>query len=157
MDNAIALKGVTKTFGRTKAVQNLDLTVPNGGLWGFIGPNGAGKTTSIRMMMSILFPDSGEISILGHASALDAKDRIGYLPEERGVYRRMRVGAFLVYMAREEVVQRQTEPRHCRTCRMLSRTCRWYEGNHPDCQAGVPRHGVESWLGQMGVRWARAA
>src|SRR5262245_37969802 len=98
MDNAIALKGVTKTFGRTRAVQNLDLMVPNGGLWGFIGPNGAGKTTSIRMMMSILFPDSGEISILGHASALDAKDRIGYLPEERGVYRRMRVGAFLVYM-----------------------------------------------------------
>ena len=100
MDNAIALRGVTKTFGRTTAVQNLDLTVPNGGLWGFIGQNGAGKTTSIRMMMSILFPDSGDISILGRASALEAKDRIGYLPEERGVYRRMRVGAFLVYMAR---------------------------------------------------------
>src|SRR5262249_32742407 len=100
MNDAIALKGVTKTFGRTTAVQNLDLTVPTGGLWGFIGPNGAGKTTSIRMMMSILFPDSGDISILGRASALEAKDRIGYLPEERGVYRRMRVGAFLVYMAR---------------------------------------------------------
>jgi ABC-2 type transport system ATP-binding protein len=100
MDNAIALKGVTKTFGRTKAVQNLDLTVPNGALWGFIGPNGAGKTTSIRMMMSILFPDSGEIAILGRPSAIEAKDRIGYLPEERGVYRRMRVGAFLIYIAR---------------------------------------------------------
>jgi ABC-2 type transport system ATP-binding protein len=69
-------------------------------MYGFIGPNGAGKTTSIRMIMSILFPDSGELSILGHASALDAKDRIGYLPEERGVYRKMRVEAFLTYMGR---------------------------------------------------------
>jgi ABC-2 type transport system ATP-binding protein len=100
MDPAILLKGVTKSFGATKAVENLDLVVPRGGLYGFIGPNGAGKTTSIRMIMSILFPDSGELSVLGNRSALEAKDRIGYLPEERGVYRKMRVGAFLTYMAR---------------------------------------------------------
>ena len=74
--------------------------MPRGALYGFIGPNGAGKTTSIRMIMSILFPDSGELSVLGHRSALEAKDRIGYLPEERGVYRKMRVGAFLTYMGR---------------------------------------------------------
>jgi ABC-type multidrug transport system ATPase subunit len=85
---AIVLRGVRKTFGLTTAVENLDLVIPRGALYGFIGPNGAGKTTSIRMIMSILFPDSGEISILGHASALEAKDRIGYLPEERGVYRK---------------------------------------------------------------------
>jgi ABC-2 type transport system ATP-binding protein len=65
-----------------------------------IGPNGAGKTTTIRMIMSILLPDAGELSVLGHASALEAKDRIGYLPEERGVYRKMPVGAFLTYIAR---------------------------------------------------------
>ena len=100
MDAAILLKGVTKTFGPTTAVRDLDLTVPCGALYGFIGPNGAGKTTSIRMIMSIIFPDSGELSVLGRTSALDAKDRIGYLPEERGVYRKMRVGAFLTYMAR---------------------------------------------------------
>jgi ABC-2 type transport system ATP-binding protein len=100
MDAAILLKGITKTFGRTKAVDNLDLVVPRGALYGFIGPNGAGKTTSIRMIMSILFPDSGELSVLGRSSALEAKDRIGYLPEERGVYRKMRVGAFLTYIAR---------------------------------------------------------
>jgi ABC-2 type transport system ATP-binding protein len=100
VDTAILLKGVTKTFGSTTAVQDLDLEIPLGALYGFIGPNGAGKTTSIRMMMSIIFPDSGEISILGRSSALEAKDRIGYLPEERGVYRKMRVGAFLTYMAR---------------------------------------------------------
>jgi ABC-2 type transport system ATP-binding protein len=100
VDAAILLKGITKTFGETTAVRDLDLVVPRGGLYGFIGPNGAGKTTSIRMIMSILFPDSGELSVLGHSSAREAKDRIGYLPEERGVYRKMRVGAFLTYMGR---------------------------------------------------------
>src|SRR5262249_3440934 len=89
-----------KRSGRTTAVDGFDLVVPRGSLYGFIGPNGAGKTTTIRMIMSILFPDSGELSVLGRPSALDAKDRIGYLPEERGVYRKMRVGSFLTYMAR---------------------------------------------------------
>jgi ABC-2 type transport system ATP-binding protein len=97
---AVSLRGVTKTFGDTQAVANFDLTIPRGGLYGFIGPNGAGKTTSIRMIMSILFPDSGEISVLGRASALEAKDRIGYLPEERGVYRKMKVAAYLTFIAR---------------------------------------------------------
>jgi ABC-2 type transport system ATP-binding protein len=98
--SAILLKGVNKSFGSLMAVQNLDLSIPRGTVCGFIGPNGAGKTTSIRIIMSIIFPDSGEVSVLGHSSALKAKDRIGYLPEERGVYRKMRVGAFLAYMAR---------------------------------------------------------
>jgi ABC-2 type transport system ATP-binding protein len=78
----------------------MNLVVPRGAMYGFIGPNGAGKTTCIRMIMSILFPDTGDMTVLGHRSALDAKDRIGYLPEERGVYRKMRVGAFLAYMGR---------------------------------------------------------
>jgi ABC-2 type transport system ATP-binding protein len=100
MNTAVLLNGVTKSFGSTRAVDHLDLVVPQGALYGFIGPNGAGKTTTIRMMMSIIFPDSGDLSVLGHASALDAKDRIGYLPEERGVYRKMRVGTFLSYLGR---------------------------------------------------------
>jgi ABC-2 type transport system ATP-binding protein len=100
MNAAVLLNGVTKTFGPTRAVEHLDLVVPRGAMYGFIGPNGAGKTTTIRMMMSIIFPDSGTLSVLDHASALDAKDRIGYLPEERGVYRKMRVGPFLTYLGR---------------------------------------------------------
>jgi len=100
MSDAIVIKGVTKTFGPTVAVRDLDLVIPTGALYGFIGPNGAGKTTTIRMIMSILFPDSGELSVLGHASALDAKDRIGYLPEERGVYKTMKVASFLEYIGR---------------------------------------------------------
>jgi ABC-2 type transport system ATP-binding protein len=99
MSAAIELKNITKTFGQTMAVKDLNITIPAGSLYGFIGPNGAGKTTTIRLIMSILFPDSGEISVLGHESALEAKNRIGYLPEERGVYRKMRVGAFLSYIA----------------------------------------------------------
>ena len=100
MDPAIRMTGVTKTFGRTTAVADLDLAVPRAGLYGFIGPNGAGKTTTIRMIMSILLPNAGEVSILGHSSALQAKDRIGYLPEERGLYKRMKVRPFLRYLAR---------------------------------------------------------
>jgi len=100
MEAALVLSGVTKTFGEMRAVDRLDLEVPRGTLCGVIGPNGAGKTTTIRILMSILFPDSGSVSILGHRSALLAKDRIGYLPEERGLYRKMRVGEFLLYMAR---------------------------------------------------------
>jgi|WetSurMetagenome_2_1015567.scaffolds.fasta_scaffold89639_2 ABC-2 type transport system ATP-binding protein len=99
MDAAIELRNVTKTFGQTAAVKDLNLTIPYGGLYGFIGPNGAGKTTTIRLILSIFFPDSGEISVLGYKSALQARNRIGYLPEERGVYRKMRVGAFLSYIA----------------------------------------------------------
>ncbi|HEY9467411.1 MAG TPA: ATP-binding cassette domain-containing protein [Vicinamibacterales bacterium] len=99
MEQALVLRDVRKSFGATKAVDGITLNVPRGALYGVIGPNGAGKTTCIRMIMSILFPDSGELSVLGRRSALDAKDRIGYLPEERGVYRKMKVGAFLTYMA----------------------------------------------------------
>src|SRR5688572_31163409 len=99
MEPALRLERLTETFGATRAVDELDLVVPQGATYGFIGPSGAGKTTCIRMIMSILFPDSGELSVLGRTSALQAKDRIGYLPEERGVYRRMRVGHFLTYIA----------------------------------------------------------
>jgi ABC-2 type transport system ATP-binding protein len=100
MPDAITIRGVTKTFGQKVAVNDLNLTIPQGSLHGFIGPNGAGKTTTIRMIMSIIFPDRGEISVLGRASAIESKDRIGYLPEERGVYKKMKVGAFLMHMGR---------------------------------------------------------
>ena len=108
MATAISLRSVTKTFGEMTAVDGLDLDVPQGALYGFIGPNGAGKTTTIRMLMSILFPDSGTLEVLGHASALEAKDKIGYLPEERGVYKNMKVSAYLRFLARLKGVD---EPR----------------------------------------------
>jgi len=100
MDVALELRGINKAFGSVRAIDNLHLVMPRGATYGLIGPSGAGKTTAIRMVMSILFPDSGTLSVLGMPSALEAKDRIGYLPEERGVYRKMRVGAFLSYIGR---------------------------------------------------------
>jgi ABC-2 type transport system ATP-binding protein len=99
VDAALSLSAVEKTFGTQRAVAALDLAVPKGETCGLIGPSGAGKSTTIRIIMSILFPDAGNVEVLGRPSALDAKDRIGYLPEERGVYRKMRVGAFLQYLA----------------------------------------------------------
>ena len=120
MDPALRLQRLTKTFGTTRAVDELDLVVPRGSIYGFIGPSGAGKTTCIRMIMAILFPDSGELSVLGRRSALAAKDRIGYLPEERGVYRRMRVGDFLSYIAQLKGVPEDEARR--RAIGLLART-----------------------------------
>src|SRR5687767_8362835 len=99
MEHAVEISGVTKTFGTTRAVDDLNLVVRQGTTYGVIGPSGAGKTTAIRMILSILFPDRGTLTVLGKKSALEAKDRIGYLPEERGSYRKMRVNAFLRYLA----------------------------------------------------------
>jgi ABC-2 type transport system ATP-binding protein len=119
LTTALELKGVTKKFGRNTAVDQIDLAVPEGGMYGFIGPSGAGKTTAIRMIMSILFPDSGTLSVLGRASASDAKDRIGYLPEERGVYRKMRVMAFLRFIAQLKGVPADTA--NARATKLLTR------------------------------------
>jgi ABC-2 type transport system ATP-binding protein len=94
------MENLRKTFGPKVAVEGLDLRVKAGSLTGLIGPNGAGKSTTIRMLMSILFPDSGTLKVLGKKSALESKDRIGYLPEERGVYRKMKVTQFLKYMGK---------------------------------------------------------
>ncbi len=89
--NAVELQNVTKAFGQTKAVDELSLAVPKGSIYGFIGPNGSGKTTTLRMIMNIFYPDCGSIRVLGGEMHGASTDRIGYLPEERGLYRRMKV------------------------------------------------------------------
>jgi ABC-2 type transport system ATP-binding protein len=95
--NAVRLSGVTKTFGNHIAVDALDLAVPSGSVYGFIGPNGSGKTTTIRMILHIIHPDHGEIEVLGRRGTRAANDRIGYLPEERGLYKKMTVRRLLAY------------------------------------------------------------
>ena len=97
--NAIEIQNVTKSFGRFKAVDNVSLTVPQGTIFGLLGPNGAGKTTTIRMIMDITAPDAGSIRILGAPSSREALACVGYLPEERGLYRRMRVMDHLLFLA----------------------------------------------------------
>src|SRR5262249_38803457 len=89
--DAIVLRGIRKSYDATVAVEDLTLSVPTGSIYGFIGPNGSGKTTTIRMIMNILLPDRGEIEVLGERSTRAARDRVGYLPEERSLYKRMTV------------------------------------------------------------------
>jgi ABC-2 type transport system ATP-binding protein len=97
--NAVELRDVEKSFGTTRAVQGLSCAIPRGAVYGIIGPNGSGKSTTLRMITRIHHPDSGSIEVLGeNATAGDAaSDRIGYLPEERGLYRKMPVGELLVF------------------------------------------------------------
>ena len=99
MSNAVELEGVTKRFGKFTAVDRLDLVVPEGVVYGFIGPNGSGKTTTLRMILRILYPETGRITVLGCDRGSTADDRVGYLPEERGLYKKMRVRNLLKYYA----------------------------------------------------------
>jgi ABC-2 type transport system ATP-binding protein len=96
---SIVLDRVTKTFGAHIAVNDLSLQVPTGSIYGFIGPNGSGKTTTLRMIMRILHPDRGKIVVLGARAYGAATDRVGYLPEERGLYKQMKVRDVLRFYA----------------------------------------------------------
>jgi ABC-2 type transport system ATP-binding protein len=95
--NAIHLARVTKRFGSHLAVDDLSLDVPAGSVYGFIGPNGSGKTTTLRMILHILLPDSGHIEVFGDPRTDITRDKIGYLPEERGLYKKMKVRRLLRY------------------------------------------------------------
>lgn len=97
--NVVNIADVTKTYGSHTAVSNLSLSVPSGSLYGFIGPNGSGKTTTIRMILRIIHQDSGSIEVLGNHSASAANDELGYLPEERGLYKKISVRRMLMYYA----------------------------------------------------------
>ncbi len=99
MTHALQLKNVRKAYQGHVAVKGLDLEVPTGSVFGLLGPNGAGKTTSIRMAMDIIGPDTGEVLILGKKADKPLRDRIGYMPEERGLYQKMIVEELLVFMA----------------------------------------------------------
>ena len=93
------VNNVVKTYGSKSVVNDVSFGVSPGEIFGLIGPNGAGKTTTIRMMMDIVKPDSGEIRILGERLSEDTKDKIGYLPEERGLYKKLTVMETLTYLA----------------------------------------------------------
>ena len=95
----VAVSGISKSFNNTLVVDDISFDINEGEIFGLIGPNGAGKTTTIRMIMDIIKPDSGEISILGERLSAITKDKIGYLPEERGLYRKLRVVDSLIYLA----------------------------------------------------------
>ena len=97
--NVLEVEKIHKRFGDHVAVEEVSFSIGEGLVFGLIGPNGAGKTTTIRMIMNIIVPDSGRISVLGNSDARAATDVIGYLPEERGLYRKMKIKDLLRFMA----------------------------------------------------------
>jgi len=98
--SAVRFDGVTKRYGDFVAVDGIGFEVPAGSIFGILGSNGAGKTTSIRMLMNILRPDEGTIEVLGQPADERSKERIGYLPEERGLYKKMRIQELLHFFGR---------------------------------------------------------
>jgi ABC-2 type transport system ATP-binding protein len=98
-DTMLELRGVTKLFGGFRAVDDVSFTLAPGSICGFLGPNGAGKTTTIRMILDIFKPTRGEITVLGRPSALEVRHRIGYLPEEKGLYKKMKTWSVIAYFA----------------------------------------------------------
>jgi ABC-2 type transport system ATP-binding protein len=98
-DYALELCDVSKSYDQFVAVDHLSLNIPKGSVYGLLGPNGAGKTSSLRMMIGITLPDSGEVRIFGQTFQREHLKRIGYLPEERGFYKRMKLGEHLVLLA----------------------------------------------------------
>ena len=115
MSNAISLENVTKRFGSHTAVDRLSLDVSSGTIYGFLGPNGAGKTTTLRMITGILTPDSGSLTVLDGENPSRVRERIAYLPEEKGLYKDMRVLDVVTYfgelkgLSRSEARQRAKE------------------------------------------------
>jgi len=110
-DTVLELDNVQKRFGDFTAVHDVSLAIPRGSIYGFLGQNGAGKTTTIRMIFDIIKPTSGRITILGASSALDVRSRIGYLPEEKGLYKGMTAAATVAYFATLKGLSRKTAKR----------------------------------------------
>ncbi len=96
---ALEVKNLSKSFGDIKAVNDVSFSVPEGSVFGLIGRNGAGKTTTIRMMMNIFLPDNGEVILQGAKLGRDFYDKVGYLPEERGLYKKMKVLETILFFA----------------------------------------------------------
>ena len=97
-DLAVAASGLVKRFGARRVVDGVDIAVPAGSIYGVLGPNGAGKTTTLRMLLGIIEPDAGHRTLLGHDAPREASDRVGYLPEERGLYPAMRAREGIAFM-----------------------------------------------------------
>ena len=106
-DHVLRLDRVVKRFSGHTAVRGLSMSVPAGGIFGLLGPNGAGKTTTIRMIMNILTPDEGTITLFGQPASRALSDRIGFLPEERGLYRKMEVLEHLAFLGETKGLRRR--------------------------------------------------
>lgn len=124
----LSVRGVSKSYGSVEAVRDVSLEIPRGSIYGFLGPNGAGKSTTIRITMGILLPDRGEVTFAGRPLDGAGRDRIGYLPEERGLYRKMKCAEQLAFFAELKGVPRREA---------LARAAQWMD-----------RMGLGEWSGR---------
>jgi ABC-2 type transport system ATP-binding protein len=113
-ESVLQLDNVVKNFADFRAVDGISLKIPKGSIYGFLGPNGAGKTTTLRMILDIIRPSSGTVCILGSDSALKVRTRIGYLPEEKGLYKKMKAWAAIQYFAMLKGMERKAAGRRAR-------------------------------------------
>ena len=135
--NAVELNHVCKKYDDFVAVSNLSLAIPAGKVYGLLGPNGAGKTSTLRMMIGIIIPDSGTISVLGEPFRRAHTEQIGYLPEERGLYRRMKVLEHLVFFAQLKGLSAElARQRALRWCERLELTT-WTEKKVEELSKGM--------------------
>ena len=107
MSNAISVDRISKSYGDFVAVNELSIEVKTGSIFGLLGPNGAGKSTTIRMIVNITMPDSGQITLFGRPMSAKLQERVGYLPEDRGLYKKMKVGEQLAFFAELKGLPRQ--------------------------------------------------
>ena len=114
MDAALELEGVTKRYGAFTAVRDLSFEVNRGAILGFLGPNGAGKTTTLRIMLGLVTPTAGRLKVLGETDGRRLRGRIGFLPEERGLYRRMTAVSAIAFLANLKGVPRAEARRRAR-------------------------------------------
>jgi len=134
---ALRLDGVSKSFGSRNAVSDLSLEVPRGTILGLLGPNGSGKTTTIRMMMGILRPDQGSVSLFGADPSETRRAKVGYLPEERGVYKKMKCLDFVTFLAEIRGVPRAEGRRRARAWLDRLGLLEWAEKEVGDLSKGM--------------------
>ena len=135
--DAIVLEGVSKHFNSVTAVSDLNLRVSEGALFGLLGPNGAGKTTTLRMILRVLIPDQGAVRIFGEPLSDRAQDLMGYLPEDRGLYPRMKVREILRFLAALKGVTEREADRRARQWLERLELADWAEKKIIDLSKGM--------------------
>ncbi|MDP9267858.1 MAG: ATP-binding cassette domain-containing protein [Acidobacteriota bacterium] len=135
--NAVELKAVRKSYDQFVAVDDLSFAIPAGEIFGLLGPNGAGKTSTIRMMLGITIPDAGEVLLFGEKFRRALLHRVGYLPEERGLYRKMKVGDHLIFLAELTGLDRPEAARRARQWCERMEIAGWIEKKVEELSKGM--------------------
>jgi ABC-2 type transport system ATP-binding protein len=133
----LSLEHIVKQYGNYRASDDVSFEIPAGRIFGLLGPNGAGKTTLIRMITRILYPDSGTIKFNGEVLSDKHTERIGYMPEERGLYKKMKVGEHLIYLGRLKGLSKEVAKQHVMYWLQKFQIENWYNKNIEELSKGM--------------------